>query len=127
MCDLEDMSHCLSKDMFLKVVSKFYAVMRYQLYHKIKNYLNNDEELGTLEDSEETKKVISDRQMLKLAEEIEINELYKQVFNLLNIPIIDHKCYIDLQLKQCEYMYLVKEPNDKQFVSYMNCLAEAHN
>ena len=131
----------VDKDMYIQIVFKFYSAMRHDLYTKIQQYwkTNQDELMvefnkkkvlkkeplpGTQDldnpSSDEEENPIDDETILKLAQEIDSDKIYQQVFALYGVS---WKYDIQLSIKKMEHVFLQDETN----IHYLECLTEAHN
>lgn len=59
-----------------------------------------------------------------MATEIDIDGIYESVFALYGVEF-DYE--VALQVKKMEYVFLKQQPLNQDFISYIECLTEAHN
>lgn len=132
----------VDKDLYIQILFKFYAAMRYDLYTRIQNFWKVNEDTlmfefnqkkmvkkepqpGTQEldnpSSDEEENPINDETILKLAQEIDSNQIYQRVFELYEIL---WKHDIQLSLKKMEHVFLTDNETNEH---YLECLTEAHN
>lgn len=105
----------MQADQYQRMLNKFYACLRFRLYHTIKEYAKNNE----VPDG-----VIEDDIVLEMAKNIDITDIYTEVCKLYSIDFVYD---VNLAVKKMEYVFTQKEPVDEDFVGLLECLSEAHN
>lgn len=105
----------LQSDTYQRIITKFYACLRYEMYQAIKEHTKNNSE----EDC-----IIADDVILEIAQNVNPTHLYTEIFKLYEAEFIYD---VDLAVKKMEYVFTHQEPIDDEFVGYIECLTEAHN
>ena len=133
-----DLNICLhdktfTRDMYEKVIFKFCAALRHNLYIKIRAYvatnrakinhlLHCDKESDDSHDFDQNN-MLPEEVVNELAENIDNSSLFVAVLRLYRVRwALD----IDLTKRQMEYIYQQKEPCDAEFNDYMSCHLQAH-
>lgn len=69
-------------DTYYRIIWKFYAAFRYQIYQKIKNYMSeNAPKMSMLDNSF----VIDEETVLEMTQELNHEQIYKEVFSLFGV------------------------------------------
>jgi hypothetical protein len=70
------------------------------------------------------KQEVTDEDILEFAKHLDFNHIYDRVCKLLEVAY-EHTA--SLAVKKMEFKFLHEEPKDEEFISYLECLTEAHN
>lgn len=112
--ELED--PLISRETYEKILNKFYAMVRFEMYNAIKAYIK---ERGSPEEG------LNDDEVYDLAQKINFSEIQQKVFELYETAI---ECDdVNLTMKKLDFVFQHQEPIDEEFVAYLECLTEAHN
>mmetsp|Transcript_38062 Transcript_38062/g.58091 ORF Transcript_38062/g.58091 Transcript_38062/m.58091 type:complete len:127 (+) Transcript_38062:67-447(+) len=120
----------MTADIYKQVLYKFFAVMRYHLYHKIKSFWEENKdhfESNPAEpdsDEEATDNPLPEDEVLVLAQEIDpVAKMYTEVLGLFNVH---WDLEVLLSIKKMEYQFQ-HQLQDENLQVYIECLTEAHN
>lgn len=131
-------------DLYKKLISKFFACIRYQFYSRLKKYWqqNKDTILPEFEKRLKEEKAmqgvdesvmdvnqynpIQEEQVLEVAQQIDMSELKKGVVELFNV---DYSWTPDIELffTKMEFLFQQKQPVNEDFIDYIECLTAAQN
>lgn len=138
-------AHKVDRELYKKIISKFFACIRYQMYAKIKKYWTENKdaiipeferrraEARAREPQEDESAIedlphnpIQEEQILQIAQEIDMNNLKKQVIDLFNV---DYSFTPDVALffQKMEYVFQKTPPLNEDFLNYIDCLTTAQN
>jgi hypothetical protein len=74
----------VDKNVYNKVIQKFYAIVRFKLYQQIREYCDKNKNLIA------DQQLIEDTVILEMAQSINQSQIYEQIFDLYQI-----KCQLD--------------------------------